>query len=759
MAIVVKMNAINQVKKGEMLFTEGEAADGLFVLLKGKATLANVNVRLSVGANEPIAPWDVLTGVRSMSCVVEEDSSFYVFAAKGVDDIRVFLEANKECCGRFVASLGRFVAELAACLNAYVREARLLPGVIGELYRQYSVKCKEEELRSAELPDAARLAFTAPELPGLMNYYLELANVPPEIQKAFFLDGPAMAMRHICEQSELAGYLLAECERQGDFLRKQGAVLMNAGADNLFYYFCALEETAGTAGAKKAAFLLREVAEKKLEDLTAVFERYAGKTFASYKQRRMARKQGEEAVVSTEEPCENSLEQIFAYAGASEEMVTEYTANLKTFAMLVDKTSTEDEIRRLRKRLADGFYQLYEAVFRKAYGKQDRELPLPVVLFLNFGFLDEKLITRAQLLTLEKLVLVPVAAEETGSHIFTVREWLTWVFEGKREPSKNEFDQEYSEMLRDMKKGGQITAEQEAALLKDPNERLHYEIQNLFRYNHRLVNGQLSIFVPFLYAELLGSSMETSFLSKEGVEKGLEAVRRVDYSLFYREFLYMNKELGIEKEYRVAEILPDIILFPTMGSKSVLWQDISCRRRDTPGRFLLPLFAEVPVEDLLIRVSGRYRWELCRTIQGAAWNNIQVKSLTSEYTDYLMYYKKNRDISEERKEKVKAQLQKAKNSYREVFAMDYEVWMKNESTGAIKLNKVAREILATYCPFDMPIRKQLVSQPVFEEAMVRQTRERAKKIREVELRNFAITKGGAELPQELADTLAYYKNH
>ena len=314
-------------------------------------------------------------------------------------------------------------------------------------------------------------------------------------------------------------------------------------------------------------------------------------------------------------------------------------------------------------------------------------------------------------------------------------------------------------MLREQKKTGQITEEEEKEKFKDYDERLQYEIQNLFRYNHRLVNGQLSIFVSFLYEELLGGDPERSFLSKAKVQAAVDKLRSMDFSLFYREFLYMNKDLGIEKEYRMAEILPDIILFPTMGSKSIVWQDISCRRRDTPGRFLLPILAEVSLDDLLLQICGRYRWELCRTVQGAAWNNIQVKSLTSEYTDYLMYYKKNRDISEERKEKIKAQLQKAKNNYREVFAADYVVWMKNESTGAMKLNKVAREILATYVPFDKSIREQLVQQPAFEDAMARHRRERSKNIRETELRNHALTKNGIELPKELVDTMEYYRNH
>ena len=127
----------------------------------------------------------------------------------------------------------------------------------------------------------------------------------------------------------------------------------------------------------------------------------------------------------------------------------------------------------------------------------------------------------------------------------------------------------------------------------------------------------------------------------------------------------------------------------------MMWQETAGSRRDTPARFIMPILTVVEPREMMTELCGRYRWELCRTVQGAAWNNIQIKSLTSEYTDYLMYYKKNRDISEERKERVKAQLQKGKNNYREVFAMDYEMWMKNEVSGAMKLIKVAREIMAT----------------------------------------------------------------
>src|SRR5699024_7999213 len=150
----------------------------------------------------------------------------------------------------------------------------------------------------------------------------------------------------------------------------------------------------------------------------------------------------------------------------------------------------------------------------------------------------------------------------------------------------------------------------------------------------------------------------------------------------------------------------------TIGVNSVMWQEIDGKKRDTSGRFLFPIFNEGDLEDMFIKALGRFRFELCRTIQGTAWNNIKEKSLTSEYVDYIQFYRKNRELSEEKREKIKIQIQKARNNMREVFLIDYTLWIKNESQGSIKLNKLAREILSTYCPFGKPIRERIRLQPL-----------------------------------------------
>ena len=83
--------------------------------------------------------------------------------------------------------------------------------------------------------------------------------------------------------------------------------------------------------------------------------------------------------------------------------------------------------------------------------------------------------------------------------------------------------------------------------------------------------------------------------------------------------------------------------------------------------------------------------------------------------------------------------------------------MKFESAGAIRLNKVSRKILATYCPFSKEIRSKIGSQPIFEEAMKKYNIDKLKKTKEFNNRLRAFERNNATLTQEIFDTQFYYE--
>ena len=76
--------------------------------------------------------------------------------------------------------------------------------------------------------------------------------------------------------------------------------------------------------------------------------------------------------------------------------------------------------------------------------------------------------------------------------------------------------------------------------------------------------------------------------------------------------------------------------------------------------------------------------------------------------------------------------------------------------GEVRLNKVARAILATYIPFRQDLREKIMGQPMFQDAMNRYEKNRKHTVREMELRIRSLEKDGVEIPDALMDTFEYW---
>ena len=206
----------------------------------------------------------------------------------------------------------------------------------------------------------------------------------------------------------------------------------------------------------------------------------------------------------------------------------------------------------------------------------------------------------------------------------------------------------------------------------------------------------------------------------------------------------------------MKEVLPNIILMPNAGTRAMMWQETAGVKRDTPARYMFPIFTAVDLDDMMVETTGRYRWEICRKIQGVHWNDIRDKSLTAEYCDYIQFYKKNNDLSTDAKEKIRTALLRGKNNYREVFVKDYQNWIKYESKGSFRLNKVSREILLTYCPFAKEIREDLKGNPMYQSALHRYDILTAKKVQRIKGVYDKYVKSGGKITDELRENLEYY---
>ena len=444
-------------------------------------------------------------------------------------------------------------------------------------------------------------------------------------------------------------------------------------------------------------------------------------------------------------PPQHLLEHLIDFAGVDDELAGKLREQLKEYKRFNDRSDTSDELRSLRRKLTESYLRLYKAVFMAAVNLD--EVPIEAKLFLMFGALDESIIE-----TKDYVVLFRYAKAyqpDPNGRIVTAYEWLKLIYEMVVDPSRNEFDLDWPGYLKDAKMSGDITEAQAKSLMNDKNARLDFELKNMFAMGNRMTFGRISSYVPVFDSCNVLMPMDKAYVSRLKVEECMDRIRKIDVNIFYRERTFSNPRIGINAMPVHEEVLPYIILMPNFGSRSMLWQEVEGKKRNSPGRMLFPIFTTEELSDSMTRVCGEFRWEMCKTEQGIHWNDLSDPSLTSEYSDYLQYYRKNSGLNKDHKEKIKRDLQKYSNNYRRVFVGDYYIYITYESKSALRLNKVSREIIFRYCPFGKETRDGLASNPQYTEHINRHNSRATQKAHPIQMLLKKMENTGDEPPEDL----------
>ena len=768
MSTTIQANAMNTIPKGNKIFSGGAPVSQVALLVKGRVQLAAPGARVEIRPGELLGVGDLFGGSYLGNYSAVEESVLYVFSVSNDDELETFFGSNPEYRGLAVASVSRLLMRLREIYEAMFVLCREQHDFCGTYFSKLQ-KRKEQEERLTEFagrnPQSEfSLEFATEE----MDNFCESARVPMDVMKSYYSTGTDMPMYQCGRIAVILQEMFAVIKNETGFISdlcdafmaEDGSGLYRAEVDYatglLDTGFLTPTDMEDVTRIKDNMLLTLPRALKSLGMKAAFPTKTIEEDFARLMEGAVkgeAKDSAEEAKEIDFSVLDNSLETILQFAKLEPAAKQTTTEAIEAFVHLKNRTDTADDVRKLKRQIANLYYDVFERCARRAI--HETELPAPVRLLLDYGFIDERLLKRDQLAYLltwkEEDVTEPV-------HVYTVTEWLREIYHGNKEPSRNEFDQDYPAYLREERKSGHITEEMEKALAKDPDKKFSHEIHNMIRYNSRIVNGHLSTYVPILYEDEFYGTMDKMRVTKQRLIESLLALEDMDFTIFMREVLYVKPEEKIEKEHIIKKVYPELILMPVYGSSASMWQEISTKKRDTPGRFLFPVLCEENLDVLMRKMFARFHWEYCKCEQGANWNNIQYPSLTSEYMDYIQYYRKNRALSDEKKEKLKTQISRAKNNGREVFAADYDDWIKYESEGSVRLNKVAREYLATYCPLGKEYRREMGKNHVFGEAMNRYNRELKKKIKDYDLHIRNLEKNNIPVPAVMRETEEYYKD-
>lgn len=748
-----------QIKQGNIIYEQGKTVTMLSVIISGTVTVKLANETFKLETGDVIGVTDLCTDTHSCTYTAESDVVVDSYPYKSIESIHKILEEDPSYYLNFAFSSLKQFFLIADFCNRNTATCDSLYSTLMEYHRDYTKNCKHYQTTAKNLPGLELiqpLVLESRPEEYISAYYKDLQNSCSTMQLQGLLGKPGFLSGFLFRISQDMHQYLNTCEEMNDYQSHLYSLLINEDKiDFLDLYISLLTSVAGKKAdvvpllgtiskmlirTKNVGFISSDLHQQRLteyRELTQKIDAIA----SEHQENELEQKQHSAA----EQKIRNSLETILSYADMEPEFCESFAEAVNTYKNIVDKTAISSEISALRKDLTQAFFDLYKKTFFVSLEQPD--IPDAVKMFLYFGYIDENLCGIENAIHLNKLLATYRSDPSNGIYLFY--DWLMLIYSGQKQPRRDEFDQDFPAHIQTMVNDGKITKAEAAECLNNTKLKVIFELDNMFMTGVKMTYGRLQSYCPLLSEhDFLKSPAESIVLPKK-TKEAFQEIISVDFSAFCREVMFSDPNLPSGRELIQREILPDIILLPNIGIRAALWQEIEGRNRSTPSCMLFPVFCLTDLKQLAMRLTGEFRWEMCKRMQGSRWNDVSNLSLTSEYFDYLQFYKKNKDLSPEAKEKCRQQLARVKNRFRESFILDYVSWLTYESKGTPHMNKVTRKIFMTYCPFSSTYREELKKNPFYSSMLEKYDNQKNKELSRINSVIYRLQRNKKGIPAEI----------
>jgi len=749
-----------------VICSKGEQFRNLLVIKSGSAEATLGGHVFKFGQGDFLGLDALSTGVHSLTYTATSDVTIAAIQYEDIQTLKHLFQEKEEMANLMLSSMCRQVAMFLEFHAALKKEAAKAYDTVTKVHPLYEKLCTLYAFASKKLPAIATLTspVEADDVAAWVHdYYIGIHGLEASVQKSFF-SKQGIIMGFILGGTEEIVRVFDSCAHYQKYLESASKVLLSPTGFDLLSLVSELHIGSATiSGADAAVDTIMTPILNTLSNMRYIDKEYLQKRLLAYKEKLNEVRgggatpgktaDGQPAPPREKKNLANSLSEIMEYAGYPQEQANKFVRLVQEYTKQTDRSSSEDVVHRMRRELTNMFNEIYKNALVKYLA--DPVVSTVIKMFLNFGYMDAALAGYENADYLYSIADTITGDPDRG--IYTATEWLAAIYNGKREPCRNEFDQDYPAYVAELKQQKRFDAAEEARLLADREGKLMFELENIFPIVNKLTYGRITIFCPVFSDNNVQRGLEDNLITADGIREAFNDIRAVDYAAFYRETVYTNPEIGINREAIHVEIMPEVILMPNVGVRGIMWQEIEGRKRTTPARMFVSLFCMTELKPLLVRLTGEFRWEMCKRVQGSRWQDVTEPSLTAEYVDYLQFYRHNRDLSTELKAGVKSELTRARNNYKSVFASNYSEWVLYESAGSPRLNKVARKIMMTYCTFPAAIRGALAQNPQYAEPLKRYVFKAQQREHYITRVIQKLVQVHGEAPQELHDELAFSK--
>lgn len=744
-------------KKGKILISEGEPVDRMYIVYQGTVDQCWRGNHITLGPGTVVGLSDALNSKYDAEYTALEEVSVFPCYYKKMDDLEKVFQAQPVYIFGFSKGSFRQCRDVFKIYDERLKKVDDFYDFCKGIYKEYKKICKSigadareidllEELEPIELEDRIQK--------WEHDYIVSLNSVDNKEIENIYGKRTEIVKGVIGISCGLMQRAINCVEIMGFYMDEFTPILISNSEMDIFSLIYELRVYAAERRinpdeiSKLMDMLYKYVSESGLYEASLIKSKWNMYKNHNFHEDTQAY---EEAIEAHQAQYDDCFAHICEFAGFGSDETEKMRENLNDYLQLADREGKEDKERRIRKKAVDMFYKIYEAAFFKSL--KNHTLSPIVEMFLHFGFLDVDAVGAEiadQLMELlDKLFLCQ------SDNVFTIYTWLRAVYAGEREPSKNELDLDYRGFVLEERKSGNIPENKMQEWMTNQTEKVKFEIDNFFKSANRTTSGKMSAFCPVLTEDDFGAEPFRMMVTVQKLKDAIQKIEEVDFQMFLREGFFTDMDANIKSETYLRRVQPDIILLPNGGTRAMMWQECGGIKVDTPGRFVFPLFTLDDLDKMMLYCCGAFRWEICRKEQGARWNDISSDCLTSDFYDYFTFYRKNKELTAENKEKVKTLLKSSRNNMREAFTKQYSIWINFEAKGSIRLNKCERNILAKYCTFSKPYRDKVASHPMFEQSVTRYNVKTSQALHHMHAVFDKYEKNGGVVPEEVKQGMKY----
>ena len=373
----LKKNSVNQIIKGTNIFEEGDEVTEIGLVVKGRVRVHAEGINLVVGSGNFLGLCDLTDKVHHVTYTAEINSVVYAFPSTTLNaTILALMKVNKDYAPLMVSTLSKYIRELSKVLDELKENSGTILQFMRDAYQSYLDIGKKtgavantlrlvEGLGECETEEAAILNVT--------DYYKACAELPAEVQKAYFGTNAVITSRHILEQVRLVNAMLIRCRTYAGYLKemaqplildsrslyhsilKQATMLQYAGGDvsqatSLFDDVIDRINSLENLLEDKADIDL-EIDHKFMEE--AYFNLLNGTSATDAEGNPVMQ---EDASVDIDE-LRDALEQIIEFGEIEEEIAENLRRDIDDFIALPDKFSTDEDVRKLRRSIIKVIYR------------------------------------------------------------------------------------------------------------------------------------------------------------------------------------------------------------------------------------------------------------------------------------------------------------------------------------------------------------------------------------------------------------------